>query len=213
MDDWPRRRSYYQRVRTWRRLLDALGPAADRLALRKGASETSLVAAETLLASRLPADYRAWLAITDGQEPEGLSILPTGGWLLSIDRMLEQWTHERNFDLEDSDALLEAQDDNRARWFVFHPKRITIGGWHFLDGDNTVLDLIPGPAGAVGQLMDFVTECDFQVIGASFDAYLARVAELVEQKQLVVAETENGPALRVPGTDSRWEWLARGQRH
>lgn len=194
-------------MRTWRRLIAALGPSADRLGLRKGATETSIVAAETLMAARLPSDYRAWLAIADGQETEALSILPTGGWLVSIDRMLERWTHERNFDLEDDDT--ETQDDDRVRWLVFHPKRIPIGGWYDLEGDTTVMDLIPGPAGTKGQLMDYVSECEFEVIATSFDAYLDRIAELVETKLLVVVETASGPQLAPPGRAGRWEWLVR----
>jgi cell wall assembly regulator SMI1 len=199
-------------VRSWRRLLGALGPHVDRLHLRKGASETSIVAAETLLASRLPADYRAWLSIADGQEPEGLSILPTGGWLISIDRLLEKWIHDRNFELDDSPETEDdaPDDDDEVQWFVFHPKRITIGGWHFLDGDNTLIDLVPGPAGTMGQLADFVSEHEIEVIAPSFDAYIERVAELVEQKKLVVVDTDAGPRLNVPDGTGRWEWLMRG---
>ena len=159
------------------------------------------------MASRLPSDYRAWLAIADGQETEALSILPTGGWFVSIDRMLERWTHERNF-VHETDAT-ETQDDDRVRWLVFHPKRIPIGGWYDLEGDTTVMDLIPGPAGTKGQLMDYVSECDFEVIATSFDAYLDRIAELVETKLLVVVETESGPQLAPPGRAGRWEWLVR----
>lgn len=191
-------------MRTCRRLIEALGPTAARLGLRKGASETSLVAAETLMNAKLPSDYRAWLAISDGQEIESLSILPTGGWLVSVDRLLEQWTYERQFDLEDYE-IPHTQDRDRIRSFVFHPRRITIGGAQFLDYDNTVLDLVPGPAGTEGQLIDFVSESDFTVVAPSFDAYLDRIAELVETKQLVVGTNdEDHLALVAPDQGDRW---------
>ncbi len=193
-------------MRTWRRLIEALGPDAARLGLRKGATETSIVAAETFLNTRFPADYRAWLSIADGQEIESLSILPTGGWLISLDRLLEKWTDERKHDLEDYDDP-ETHGGGAIRPFVYHPRRITIGGARFLDYDNTLLDLVPGPDGVEGQVINFVTECDFVVLAESFDAYLDRVAELIETQQLVVGEDEYGAACLVADQDERWDNL------
>lgn len=192
-------------MRTWRRLIAALGADAGRLGLRTGATETSIVAAETLMNVRIPADYRAWLAIADGQEIESLSILPTGGWLVSLDRLLVKWTEDRPWYLDDDEP--DTQADGRIRPFVFHPRRLTIGGSRFLDDDNTLIDLVPGAAGTEGQVINFVTECDFVVYRPSFDAYLDRVAELVESRALIVADTEDGLRLVPPGEPRRWDDL------
>jgi cell wall assembly regulator SMI1 len=248
--------AYHRAVRTWRRLLDALGPAASRLQLRRGASETSIVAAETLMNVRFPADYRAWLAIADGQEVDSLSILPTGAWLISIDRLLVRWTEERNFDFADEDdedldddlddddldddefddldddnelgekrvgddeADNEAdnEDDNEddgpaisstdaIQPILVHPRRITIAGTELLDYDNTVLDLIPGPTGTKGQVINVVDGHELVVYRPSFDAYLERVAELVESGALVVHDTDVGLRLDPPGEHRRWDDL------
>lgn len=197
----------------WSRLVTALGDAAPRLGLRPPATETQLVATEVMLRTRLPADYRAWLAIADGQEPWALSILPSGGWFVSLDRLLAQWMHERQFDLDDYDDIPETQDDDRVRFYVFHPKRITIAGSEYLDGDNTVLDLIPGPAGTVGQIANLVSECDYEVIGTSLSAYFTRVAELLETGQLAPRQIDADREWLLPDDrDRRWEWLVRGER-
>jgi cell wall assembly regulator SMI1 len=204
-------------VRTWRRLVDALGADASRLGLRNGASETSIVAAETLMNARFPADYRAWLSIADGQEADSLSILPTAGWLISIDRMLLRWAEERQYDPDDED---ENDDDDSEILgngavlpFVYHPRRITIGGTEFLDEDNTLLDLVPGPEGVSGQVITFVSESELVVLADSFDTYLDRVAELLETEQLVVAESEYGsPCLHAVAHAGRWEDLLPKKR-
>ena len=198
---------------SWTHLVRALGPAADQLALRPPATETDLVATEVMLGTPLPPDYRAWLAIADGQEDRGLSILPRGGWLISHHRVIEQWTHERGFDLdpEDYEDTEEDDDADRVRWFVFHRRRITIGGWHFLDGDNTVLDLIPGPRGTSGQLLTLVSECDFEVIGTSLGAYFERLAQLVERGALAPRIVGDVLRLAPPGagdaSGASWELL------
>lgn len=199
-------------MRTWRRLIDALGSDARRLGLRKGATETSILAAEMLMNVRFPADYRAWLAIADGQETESLSILPTAGWLISIDRLLEKWIADRRYDLEDYDAP-ETHGGGAIRPFVYHPRRITIGGATFLDYDNTLLDLVPGPDGVEGQVINFVSECDFVVLADSFDAYLDRVAELLETEQLVVGVNEyDSPCLNAVTREERWDDLLRPKK-
>lgn len=189
----------------WTRLVRALGPAAAQLGLRAPATETDLVATEVMLGHRLPTDYRAWLALANGQDAAGLSILPRGGWLVSHDRVIEQWTHERGFDLnaEDYDAA-PGEPDDPVRPFVFHPRRITIGGWHFLDGDNTLLDLVPGPAGTEGQVITSVSECEFVVVGKSFDAFLDAVGALVERGAL--GPQMVGDALRLTTPDGAWSW-------
>jgi cell wall assembly regulator SMI1 len=192
-------------MEAWTRLVRALGPASGELALRAPATETDLVATEVMVGHKLPPEYRAWLSVANGQETTGLSILPRGGWLISHDRLIEQWTHERGFDLdaEDYDAA-PGEDDELVRPFVFHPRRLTIGGWHFLDGDNTLIDLIPGPAGTEGQVMTFVTECDFEVIGASFGALIESIAQLVERGTLSPLMVDD--ALRLTTPDGAWSW-------
>jgi cell wall assembly regulator SMI1 len=167
-------------VTSWQRLVRALGDRAGLLRLRPPATETQLVAAETMMALRLPADYRAWLAGCDGQELDALSILPRGGWFASIDRVVSEWVFHRNFDAPE----LDTTDDALVRSNVFDPKRVTIGGWEDLGGDSVMIDLLPGPRGTPGQLLTLYTECDFAVIGTSLADYFERVAVLIERGEL-----------------------------
>ncbi len=59
-----RSRSWYLfAMQSWAGLIEALGDTAARLQLRPGANEGAITAAEAVIGYRLPADYRAWLAI------------------------------------------------------------------------------------------------------------------------------------------------------
>lgn len=165
---------------SWQRLVRALGDRVALLGLRRPATETQLVAAETMMALRLPRDYRDWLAQSDGQESGAFSILPRGGWFASIDRVVSEWVFHRNFDAPE----LDTTDDALVRYTVYDPKRVTIGGWEHLGGDSVVLDLLPGPRGTPGQLLTLYTECDFAVIGTSLADYFDRVAVLIERGTL-----------------------------
>jgi cell wall assembly regulator SMI1 len=200
-------------VKSWKRLITALGDDAARLKLRPPASQKTIAKAEKTLGMRLPEDYRSWLAIANGQEVGGLSILPNGNWLIPLERVIDEWSYQRGFDLDDYDGITETQDGDRIRWFVFHPKRIVIAGAEHLDYDNDLLDLIPGPAGTVGQLIVFVTECDFVVLAPSFGAYLDRVAELLEAGTLTPRLFNDGELMGLGTEDGRvWNYLARGEK-
>ena len=206
-------------LQTWHRLAAALGDDAARLRRGPGVDEERIVAAEGILGVRLPADYRAWLQLHDGQQldmvegVEGLSVLPGGAaWFVPLDRVLAHWQWERSFDLDDYDSIHETQDQKRVRFFVGHPRRITVAGSANLDGGNFVLDLIPGPNGTPGQLLEMTSECDFEVIGDSVSAYFDRIAELLEVGKLVVTTDDNGYETLVMPQGGDVRRLVRGQR-
>jgi cell wall assembly regulator SMI1 len=204
---------------SWGRLVAGLGTNPVRLRLRAGLDEARIVAAEAGLGFRLPEDYREWLQMCDGQEFDdvdglaGLSLFPDGGaWLHPLERVMKQWRWERGFDLDDYDAIPQTQDRERIRFFVGHPRRVTIAGPANLDGGNVLLDLVPGPHGAPGQLIGATSECDFEVLGASLSAYVNRLAALLEGGELVVVTDESGyEKLVMPGGGDVWR-LVRGER-
>jgi cell wall assembly regulator SMI1 len=156
----------------------------DALALNPGLSEAAIANAEARLGSRLPAGYRAFLALHDGQASfkTGESRVP---WmpgcppLAPLARVLERWAElqELAADFPPPDAT---EDDDRIRSGVYRTSRIPIAGTPWWDGDTTFLDLDPGPAGCPGQLITMVTECDFVTLGTSFEAALARWVESLE---------------------------------
>lgn len=163
-------------MESWQRLLDALGPAEARLGLRPPATEAAIAGAETLFERALPADYRALLAICDGQDgPQ--SVLPSGGLLLPLARVVEAWLQCSKHMVPEWDAE-SVPPDVRVRPLVWHPTRIPIGE----DGNgmpDPFLDLAPGPRGTVGQVIALVSECDFVVVGESLADYFLRTANLL----------------------------------
>lgn len=163
----------------WKRLVDALGADAASLALRPPASEAAIVGAETLFERALPADYRALLAIADGQEDGGLSLFESDAVLLPIAKVIEQWLFNAKFVVREWDS--EPVDATAAaRPFVWHPTRIPIAADYL--GHGPFLDRWPGPAGTAGQVITLVTECDFEVIGTSLDDYFTRRAASIASR-------------------------------
>lgn len=163
-------------MESWHRLVHVLGDAAPRLRLRPPATEAEIRSAEALLEWPLPAPYRAWLAICDGQEPGGLSVTPQGGQLYPLSMVVATWREEMAFYRSEFDDDPGGPDD-LVRPCVFHPARITIGGEGVLR--EVVLDLAPGPRGTSGQVLSSISECEFAVIGTSLDDLFARTATLV----------------------------------
>lgn len=159
---------------SWHRFLDALGPAATaRLALRPPATEAAIVGAETLFERALPPAYRALLAYADGQEPAGTPLFPEAR-LLPVAQVVEHWLTQGQFVIPEWDAL-PVEAELAVRPIVFHPTRIPIAADYL--GAGPLIDLWPGPAGTAGQLIQLVSECDFEVLAPSLDVYLARRAD------------------------------------
>jgi cell wall assembly regulator SMI1 len=200
----------------WKRVTTCLGEHASTLKLRPGASEATIAGVERELGIALPPDYRAWLLLHDGEDDDDARVewLPAWGRLLPIEVTLERWRDEQEWAQSDEDPGFESfDDDERIRQVVKHARRIVIAGNRYGDGDNTYLDLAPGPKGSVGQVIVGVTECDFAVVGASFAEFLQRWATAFEAGQLAVSE--KGGQLRVdwpakPNAWDRWESILRG---
>lgn len=169
-------------MRSWARIVQALGDAAPRLKVRPAASEVQIVAAEGVLGFRLPPDYRAFLQICDGQE-DGLSICDAGIYFAPLEHVVAQWQFERGFDVDL--GTTETDCDDRVRGLVYHPRRLPIAGSPDLGGGgNWILDLAPGPKGVSGQLLALVSECEFEVRAASLAAYFDAIADQLERGEL-----------------------------
>lgn len=145
---------------------------ADHAMLRPPADPAAVEAAEAEMGLRFPPDLSASLACHDGMD-EGRSVLP-GRPPAPVDKIVAHWSLciDINEDLGLFDDDLE--EDEEPWW---HPSWIP---WAVLDGDSQVIDMRPGPdQGRLGNV-----EHDD---GASFDhgwpslgAYLAEVADVLE---------------------------------
>jgi cell wall assembly regulator SMI1/predicted DNA-binding WGR domain protein len=158
---------------------------AGSLKLRPGATEKDIAAAEKKMKLKFPADFRAHLALHDGQESEtSWPWMPGCSPLAPLHAIVERWKDERDMD-EGQRDIADESDDGKHKLGLWYPKRIPIAGSQWWDGDNTYLDFDPGTNGTAGQVLTFVTECDLVVLGASFRELLERYVTLLESGALV----------------------------
>lgn len=193
----------------WQRVTACLGQYTSTLDFRPGAGDAEIDAVEAAIGARLPDDYRAWLRLHDGENDadDRVEWLPGGGRLLPVAVTLERWRDEQ--ESLDDDGLDAFDDGDRIRCVIHHPGRIVIAGNAFGDGDNTYLDLIPAPAGSVGQIIVATSECDFEVVGSSFLDFLRRFATAFEDGALAVDASEDPPRVDFTGKQNPWErWEA-----
>lgn len=101
---------------------------------------------------------------------------------------IERWKEEAELAEEYREDDFEVVDHRRIHSVISHSKRIPIAGNRWWDGDNTFLDLFPGPKGKSGQVITFVTECDLVVLGPSFRDALALYVEALEKGDWVFSE-------------------------
>jgi cell wall assembly regulator SMI1 len=167
----------------WSRLDAIAKPFGKTLRLRAGASEEAIAAAEATMKLAIPPDLRAALKLHDGQDDSEYDAcfpwMPGCSPLRSLREIVARW--EEEVALAEADTG-EAAEDPRLRVGLWLPKRIPIAGTQWWDGDNTYVDLAPGPKGSVGQLISFSSECDIEVLGTSFHDALAAYVGALESR-------------------------------
>lgn len=120
------------------------------LRLKKGASEKQIAAAEKKMKLNFPAAFRASLLLHDGQDAKDDTFewMPGCSPLASLDAIVEQWVDEQ--EQVDPDEPKKAVEGGLLWNVLWHPRRVPIAGTPYWDGDNTYLDLHPGPKGHRG---------------------------------------------------------------
>ena len=177
------------------------------LGLRPGASEAELAACERVIGRSLPADFRAWLQRHNGQDMERhCEFAPGCNWLASAEGIARQWLDEAQW-ADDDDVGGEPQCRGRVRSLVFDKGRIPIAGSLYWDGDRVYLDFSPGPQGTPGQVIALTSECDFEVLGTSFGAFMRSYVALLERGDLRAAPDGLGLPRDFRGHPA--EWLAQ----
>jgi cell wall assembly regulator SMI1 len=187
----------------WGRLEAWAEEHADKsLRLRPGASERAVKAAEKAMKLELPADLRASILLHDGQEPvdeesELFPWMPGCSPLASLEWIVERWKEERD---EEGDAEDDAvSEDGFVHTTLWHPSRVPLAGTPDWDGDNTYVDLYPGPQGTRGQLITFVTECDLTAIAPSLAAALESYVGALERGDWIYKNDDVRPKRRGSG--------------
>ncbi len=174
-----------------------------KLGLRPGAKEGEIAAAEKAMGITFPPDFRASLAVHDGQgKNPSTEWAPGCNHLVPLKSMVAQWKEEAELAKEyntDPKIANRHQCGHRVMNYVYHSKRIPIAGTEYWDGDKAYLDLVPAPQGASGQVIALTTECDFDVVGSSFGGFLESLLAVLQSDALVRSEDED--ALEPNGGD------------
>ena len=161
------------------------------LGLRPGASAKEIAAAEKKLGVTFPADFRDSLLVHDGQEDKpGVRIVPIAQRLGSLESFVTCWADDRSaYDEKEMAVRFDwVSDDERVRQVHFHPKHIPIAGSPFWDYDRLLLDFIPGPLGAAGQVIAR-DDIEFEFLTSTFGDLLAKIAQGLEDGTIVVSQT------------------------
>ena len=138
-------------------------------ALNSAATEDEIAELEAAVGAKLPSDYRALLKTHNGQVPDSAGLL-WGEEFLSTSRSLEEWQVMKNL-LDEGHFHHRSEssptDAIKPDWWNPLWVPITSDG----SGNLTCIDLSPGPAGTVGQVIDFDHETVHRcVIAASLRA-------------------------------------------
>ncbi|MFD7628833.1 SMI1/KNR4 family protein [Streptomyces sp. NPDC059851] len=155
----------WDELETWART-----HAGRSLHLRPGVPPERIDEAEKAMGVTFPSDLRESFLHHDGQDlsaGEPFAWLPGCSPLAPLEAVVERWRDEGQWFDEDDGADHTISDDGLLHDVVGHPRRIPIAGNEWWDGDNTYVDLFPGPHGSSGQVITFVSECDLVVMGSS----------------------------------------------
>jgi cell wall assembly regulator SMI1 len=163
------------------------------LELRPGASEAAIRAAEQVIGRWFPDDFRASLALYDGQrysdDADAFEWLPGHDRLVPLEAIVEAWRDDvKTFTkmYVDPPEPAEVIADGELYHYLWHPQRITIAGNRWFDQDNTYLDYFPGPRGRAGQLAGFGKGDFGSVHGPSFGAALETYANALDRGDYIV---------------------------
>jgi cell wall assembly regulator SMI1 len=149
------------------------------MALNPGAQEEEVDALESAIGVQLPADYRTCLRVHNGQKPDAVGLLWSNEFL-STSRILDEWQLMKQL-LDDGHFAYPSEsspkDAIKPDWWNPRWIPVTSDGC----GNLECLDLAPGAAGFVGQLIDFDHETVHRcVIALSFrDAMKSYLAEVL----------------------------------
>ncbi|MES2073451.1 MAG: SMI1/KNR4 family protein [Pseudomonadota bacterium] len=146
--------------------------------LNPGASEEELRELEHHLAVSLPADFRQYLSIHNGQQQDegiifGLPLLNIAGIKDEWDTWHEIWADgDTNEDLADS---MSSKPEGHVKPVYSNPKWIPFSKDY--GGNHLGIDLDPDVKGIVGQVIIFGRDEDEKlVVAASFTEFLAMLA-------------------------------------
>jgi cell wall assembly regulator SMI1 len=173
----------------WTRIVAWFHTHAPELAPdRRGAAPRAIEEAEAELGLALPADYRAWLLLCDGQSTSAPGV--DGLWRLhSVADVLDRWRMLRALDSELSHSPVPTEPGIRAG--VWNAAWVPIA--EDLGGNYLAIDLDPGRGGTMGQVIDCQHDPpSYGHHAPGFRAFLARLADDLEAGRYQVHRSRTG---------------------
>lgn len=174
----------------WQRLTQWAAQHAPDIAFNPGASAVEIDAAEAALGLRFPAELRAYLQLANGERWNSAGFI--GDWpLLPLKAIVREALEMRALvdsgDLGDNAA--DPSPHTRGLWWnpAWIPL-VTSGSGHLI-----CVDLDPGPAGQVGQIILFLHDDSPRYrIAESLRAWFARLADDLERGLYHIIEDADG---------------------
>jgi cell wall assembly regulator SMI1 len=180
----------------WTRIVDWLGTHVPELVpSRKGATQEAIEQAEAELGFSLPAGYRDWLLLCDGQSSGAPGLLDP--WtFLRLSHVIRYWRDQCALADDLRNPRMPAGPGIRAQ--VWDRRWIPIAS--DLGGNYLAIDLDPAPGGSAGQIIDCQHDPPAtQVVAPSFSALMARLADDLEANRYQAQRSEDGYLLGLLG--------------
>jgi cell wall assembly regulator SMI1 len=182
---------------TWQRLKRWLEQNAPALlaTMQPGATDAEIIELENHLGTRLPADYRAFLALSNGQL-ENAEFGFADGELLSAESVNAQWMIWKEL-LDNGtfkDSISDPQAGIRNDWW--NPRWIPFT--HDGGGNHLCLDLDPANGGTIGQVITMEHDNGERVLMFdSFSEWLEQLVNDLESGQIVFDTEEYNSLVHV----------------
>jgi cell wall assembly regulator SMI1 len=176
----------WRQIHTW---LEVNAPEILDL-LQPGASDDEISELENFLSVKLPEDVKSSYRIHNGQSGYTHGLIANGWELLSLTRIMDEWTIWK--ELLDNDLLPnpEGQRSKPTRgicnvWWSPQWIPITSNG----GGDNHCLDLNPAKSGKVGQIITMWHEIpNRKIVGTSFHSWIEEYADGLESGRFIFSK-------------------------
>lgn len=175
-----------------------------KLGYKKGATDKQIDALVKAVPFELPKDLLTLLRRVNGQD-DTATILPCAK-LQSAKSIAEEW-EELDSNVDEEEYGGEFQDEDKIKLYMATNKWIPLA-WDYESGGGFYhyIDLDPGPKGKPGQILEAMSECDFQVVADSLEELFQRITKCFETGSLYYPKDEPGFPLFYT-TDEYWEAL------
>ncbi|MCW3462022.1 SMI1/KNR4 family protein [Chitinophaga nivalis] len=155
--------------------------------LNPGVAPATVDALERLIGSKLPADFKSFYAIHNGQQRVKTGLVDADQ-LLPVEDMITQWHHWKN--VLDSggfiynEEIIASTPDTGIKSDWWNPLWIPITSDGF--GNHLCIDLDPAPEGQYGQIITVWHEDSHRgILAPSFEAWMHQYITAIEKGEYV----------------------------